>query len=479
MPLFLFVGLTTLTIFLLLTIAPPAWIGPPTDRSFLRGFLLVLAIAAVVFLSGWAIFSAYYPAYGLNFFVFAVTERFFVSIILGIAFGITCGVFIRSTTAGSPYRTLDLREKALGGMLLALLALGVGGDHFLQDAGRRLSKLSFGGAEIAFTVDKTPRGRESSGPPPNLITSSTVGAPSLPIDILTVLPGFISRDEAYIKAAYRIAKDHQPATEMVADNEIFFRQMREAHALGETIIKPMGKCLSTIFNQTGDKGFVRSTFMYLLEPLMHVDALEGYTINKFASETTVGIYLAFEKLFDYTYHRAYNDRNQAKLSRQTQEDRRILEENCLSATYVKCSNEDWAGVQAGVAKLNESATATREKLDSLKKKRLRDCYHDTTKGFATISRLSRKKRTFARDPTCIFSSRPYLPNPTRTRHPSSISRIGSMRTRNGREAIRDIRLPRVGCRCEPSRSCRRSSTTGLQGRVRMRRWFSGRPTSTG
>ena len=405
MPLFLFIALTTLTIFLLLTVIELPWVQATRRRHGLFALLVAVVVLLAASASGWAIFRSFYPAYGLSFFVFSLSEKFIVSFVLGIAFGIASGVFLRSITQGSPYRTISLQEKALIGSIGALLILGIGGEHFLQDAGRRISKLSFGGAEIAFTGEKPQRARESSGPPPNLLTSSTVGAPSLPVDILHFLPGFITRDEEYILFISRMEKKRDPKATLIDDTDEFVSKLRDAGKLATAVIKPMGKCLATIFNQTGDSEFVRRTFYFLLEPLSHVDALEGYTVAKFQNETVVGINSVFRRLFEYTYHRVHNDKSVAMLSTQAQEDRRTLEENCSPATYLACAGDDWSKMQDVIEK-GYGADGKKVIADGVKKLNLKECYDDTIRILSINDGLSEYLATFAADQA--FLKRPYM-----------------------------------------------------------------------
>src|SRR5262245_62055949 len=243
MPIFVFIALTTFAIYLVFTVPRSAWSRESFRSDFIFGFLVVLFPFLAIALSAWAIFQVHYPQIALVFFLSDVLPaKFFSTILLGIVFGICLGILLRSIASGSPYRGITNREKILAGSLLALLVLGIGGEQLLQDAGRRVSKLSFGGAEVAFFDPSQLRRGRAEG---DLALASglgdpTAGAPAISLELLRQFPDVINRDRTNIAAAVARKGGSHPSSDQ------FMLGMQEAERLAQNIIAPFGECLAEI-----------------------------------------------------------------------------------------------------------------------------------------------------------------------------------------------------------------------------------------
>jgi hypothetical protein len=356
MPIFLFIALTTLAVFLTLTRARPVWAHPTRGRNLLFGLLTVLVPFSVIVLAAWALFQSLYLPYGTSFLsdvVFA--GRNASSIILGLVFGVCVGLLLNLMAQGSPYRDLTKNEKGLLVVLPIVLLLGIGGEHLLQDAARRISKISFGGAEVAFIEPaKRQAGRETSSPPPSLFTSSTLNSQSLPIDIFARLTDFISRDAGYVRTAYHL---DDPKPELSDSNrktvQNLIDQLKSASEFTQIIFWPVGKCLVTVFNQSGDISFVRDTLQPLLPPFTEITLPKYSDAERFAQGTDKALQSVFAKLFRYVYERVYRHTDRNGLSKRTLSDLEALEHNCLPVNYLICSQDTWADKNKKIKEFKE------------------------------------------------------------------------------------------------------------------------------
>ena len=163
---FILIALTTVAIYQAMTLLRPQVIRVSLYREIAYGFLVVLLPFIALALSGWAYFNWHYPGYGFRLYFFDILlDKLAPHIVFGLSAGVIFGLLLNSITVAPAHRPLTTKQTVLIGFLLILLLLGVGGEGFLRDFGRRVSKLSFGGAEVAF-FDPTQlrRGRPEGDP---------------------------------------------------------------------------------------------------------------------------------------------------------------------------------------------------------------------------------------------------------------------------------------------------------------------------
>ena len=308
-------------------------------------------------------YKALYPAYGLHFFAFDVilAGRLTSSILLGMALGVCGGFLLNSVVQGAPFRPFYTIEKVLFTATLILLVLGIGGGELIQGAGRRISKLSFGGAEIAFVAPaKHDTGRSRSAPPPSQFTPSTLNSAVLPIDLFSYLPGFIRGDAIYIQKAGDIEEareksrsppstDEKAALSRAKQTKELLVRLDAASNFTRTMFWPIGVCLATIFNQTGDTIFVTRTLDNLLAPLADITLpAHPEAPAAFATKTDEALFLIFRKLFIYTYDRTYRVADRKGLSERAAEALDVLQHYCLPVTYMVCTKESWDAINTKI-----------------------------------------------------------------------------------------------------------------------------------
>ena len=297
MSVFLFVAIVTLALYEAVTLALRAWPHISVSRyGAFVGIVTGLAIVAFV-LAGIAIYSTFYHPYGFQFFITDVLfGTLFARIVLGVAFGVISGVLLNALLIGPPGK-LSLGGKIIVGLAFATLILGVGGEQLVQNLARRVSKLSFGGAEVAF-VDTTqlrrirPEGDTSLSV---LFGNPTAAGGPISLDIFTYLPGMIERDRMYIK----LVSQDPAKTKEVEDG--LDRATTFARAA------PVGKCLSEIYGQTSDTDLVRSLLRGLLPSLRKLASQAAYhdttSLAQDGANAFVGLW---RELFAYAYDNAYS-----------------------------------------------------------------------------------------------------------------------------------------------------------------------------
>jgi hypothetical protein len=340
MLIFVLVALTTLAIFQLLTLLRPVIVQVSLYREIAYGILVVLLPIFVIAFSGWAYFNWHYPNYGLRLYVIEVLlDRYASSIILGMAAGVTFGVLLNSITLAPLHRPLTTKHKLLLGFLLSLLLLGIGGEQLLRDVSRRVSKLSFGGAEVAFFDPAQSRRGRPEGDPSLAVGfgSPTANGAAISLELFKVFPDLIYRDKANIEAA--AAKDHAPpgsTDKVVAD-------LDEADRLTQIMIAPFGECLLEIFGQTGDIDFVRTNLTLLLQPLRDLAPQVYRDPRRFALAGAAATTKLLQHLFIFAYDRAYvHDNKRINLqNRDPDADSKNLGARCRKLAYVLCSPDPW------------------------------------------------------------------------------------------------------------------------------------------
>jgi hypothetical protein len=218
-----------------------------------------------------------------------------------MAFGVLFGILLNNVTLSAYYQPFTARNKILFVLLILILLLGIGGEQLLESAARRVSKLSVGGAEIAFyDPAQARRGR----PEGDLSLAAgghgnpMAGAPALSLAILANLPDFIQRDKIYIQAAYQQRKD--------APKGPLFTRLDDAKSLAKSLVSPFGSCMLEIYTQTGDISFVRSTLAGLLRPLRDLGDLAAPTQSapaRFADDGALALMKLWRDLFIFAFDR--------------------------------------------------------------------------------------------------------------------------------------------------------------------------------
>src|SRR5262245_33679749 len=201
MSLFLFVALVTLALYEAIFFARQTW--PKLSfsvQTIYVGAVTCLAITAFG-LSLFAIYFALYEPYGPRFFIADIVfGSLSAAVILGVVFGVVSGILLHAHLHAPSTGKLSIGGKILIGFAFLALLLGVSGEQLIHTLGRRVSKLSFGGAEIAFTdVAQTRRTRPEGDPTLSTISGDhTAGVPTFSLDIFTQLPDMINRDIIFI-----------------------------------------------------------------------------------------------------------------------------------------------------------------------------------------------------------------------------------------------------------------------------------------
>jgi hypothetical protein len=382
MPFFLFVALTALACYYLIMAGRPAWVELTRRRVLTYRVLIIVLPCLVALLGGWALFRSVYPAYGISFFIFdvALTRKVISGLILGTALAICLGALFGSLSAGRPYRELTTKEKVLTTLIPVVLILGLGGEELISDAGSRVSKLSFGGAEIAFRdAPKEQRARESSGPPASLYTSQTLSSPSLPLDMFSLVSEFLKGDLQYVELAYNNARTKNPSASAIPVG--LLSELTHAKEFAEIIARPIGTCLVTIFNQTGDIGFVRSVVEPLLSPLRDV-TLPNHMPAQFAADTSAALRVVLRMLFTYTYERVYMP---SSIPSDAGAGRKFavakLRAECSRALHLLCTQGSWETIRDELNKSGSSDTVDETRMKEFEKEfeecKKRDVSHHT------------------------------------------------------------------------------------------------------
>ena len=280
MSLFLFVALITLALYEAIVLARQAW--PKLSfslQSLFVGVVTCLAIAAFG-LSLFAIYFALCEPYGPRFFIADVVfGSLFATVIPGVIFGVVSGILLHAHLHAPSTGKLSVGGKILIGFAFMAFLLGVSGEQLIHTLGRRLSKLSFGGAEIAFTdVTQTRRSRPEGDPTLSTISiDRTAGVPTFSLDIFTQLPDMINRDIIFINAAWSAAPPPKPTKQEIQDREKAKEGLNRALAFADAILSAdVGNCLTELYSQTGDVDLLKSTLTGLMPSLRNLTTPAAY-----------------------------------------------------------------------------------------------------------------------------------------------------------------------------------------------------------
>jgi hypothetical protein len=303
-----------------------------------------------------------------------------------MAFGVLFGILLNNVTLSAYYQPFTARNKILFVLLILILLLGIGGEQLLESAARRVSKLSVGGAEIAFyDPAQARRGR----PEGDLSLAAgghgnpMAGAPALSLAILANLPDFIQRDKIYIQAAYQQRKD--------APKGPLFTRLDDAKSLAKSLVSPFGSCMLEIYTQTGDISFVRSTLAGLLRPLRDLGDLAAPTQSapaRFADDGALALMKLWRDLFIFAF-----DRRGVFASLAPQESA----SKCHTMAYAFCSPDTWNAKRQAIRDSNIPAINDRV---------FRTCYDDAIRSQNEKSPQSEEKlRGEIRDALFEFAGR--------------------------------------------------------------------------
>jgi hypothetical protein len=348
MSLFLFVALITLALYEAILLARQAW--PKLSfslQSLFVGVVTCLAIAAFG-LSLFAIYFALYEPYGPRFFIADVVfGSLFATVILGVIFGVVSGILLHAHLHAPSTGKLSVGGKILIGFAFMAFLLGVSGEQLIHTLGRRLSKLSFGGAEIAFTdVTQTRRSRPEGDPTLSTISiDRTAGVPTFSLDIFTQLPDMINRDIIFINAAWSAAPPPKPTKQEIQDREKAKEGLNRALAFADAILSAdVGNCLTELYSQTGDVDLLKSTLTGLMPSLRNLTTPAAYhDVDRLATDGANAVVELWRVLFVDAFDRAYNYGLKAPQLQVAHEEPgpRRLASACASVAFFFCSDLDW------------------------------------------------------------------------------------------------------------------------------------------
>jgi hypothetical protein len=383
-------------------------------RALIRGLLrrhmayavlsVVLSIIAV-FLAGWAIFWAFYPPFGFPFFVTEVVlGKLLTPIMLGVAFGVLFGVLLNSFLLSSEEGKISTKGKALIALLLVILLLGAGGEQVLQEGARRVSKVSYAGAEISFAEPlRAQRGRQEGDPSATgfAFNSMSAYAPALPLEMFRDLPELIARDKAYVVAAIELRQSKSKAAirgrgspntgaaaQSAAAKSNNLSGLDDAARVASTMIAPFGACELAMLEQSGDIEFVRNSLSILLPPLRDLASPTYEDADRFAAKAATALGRLYRELFVHAYDRFYPPVSTSAARHSQMRVARRPGTGCQALAYILCSSQPWEDTRADIEKAfgarpkkEPNPNAWMEKLNvSGGDARLKQCHDDALKG---------------------------------------------------------------------------------------------------
>ena len=145
-------------------------------------------------------------------------------------------------------------------LIFFLIILGIGGEEFLQSYARRINKISVGTTtEISFSENRPKTSRTAAEQPGNAFRGTAnlpadKGGGSTGLQRLGKMTPDIDRDRLYV--AILAAFEPDPKSAALDD------ELRDVRQLA-TVITPIGRCLGSVLELTGDKPFVDKTLMEL------------------------------------------------------------------------------------------------------------------------------------------------------------------------------------------------------------------------
>jgi hypothetical protein len=316
--------------------------------------VIVVSIVAE-FLAMTAIVYMLHPGYGIRYFAHdLIFGKLSLGIFLGVATGLLFGILANSVWISTADGKSSTKSKALVALLGVLFLMGIGGERLLQEALRRVSKVSVGGAEIAFADPSALRRGRPEGDPS---IASAFGDPiargsAISLEFFKVLPDLINRDRLNIIEAHRI-RSLRPDNVQIAG-------LAEADEMAQIMVAPFGQCLLEIHRLTGDIDFIRTTLAGLLPSLrgLGVKASQDPSVpGRFGEKGAAAFLKLLREILVFTL-----DHRSALKSL----DPENIESACRVLSYTLCAEHDWARKSKNITSL----TLARRKGDEAEVRKL-------------------------------------------------------------------------------------------------------------
>lgn len=203
----------------------------------------------------------------------------------------------------------------------------------------------------------------------------------------------IERDQVYIREASSRANEPPDSKILSA--------LAEAQTFADTLIAPVGRCLSTIAEQTGDTDFIRTSLALILPPITDITWPSHRDDDEFAETSAAAFLKLMHKLFVFAHSHAF--RLKAEASPHYANGAVQLEVACQGLAYGLCSDKDWPSTQRVILDLAKETSPS--KLFSVSGDELERCSRDHDNWV-----LRAKIREYLRKlvKTEGFKSRPYM-----------------------------------------------------------------------
>ncbi len=390
MTVFIFTALIVFAAYEFINLHWPDWVG--RNATSVRVLIAAIIIVSIVgeFVAASAFVYAMHPSYGWRYFASdLVFGKFSLPIFLGVAAGILFGVVANSVLANAAVGTMSMKTKALASLLGVVFLLGIGGEALLQDATRRISKFSLGGAEVTFYDPAALRRGRLEGDPSlgSGYGDPLARAPAVSLEFFKVLPGLIKRDKTNIEAARLLGSQTTPFDGGRFD---------VAREMAGLMVAPIGSCLLEIHKQTGDIDFIRATLSGLLPPLRglgilaHPNADAAARFGKSGADAFLNA-LRQTLVFAEDHKTAIPSLDPVKPG-----------SACRVLSQVLCANTSWMDKRA---KLPEQSNAV-----ELGPDRLSACYKAALLGASGDNKLKGDIESYLRDFASKqdFHARPYM-----------------------------------------------------------------------